>query len=70
MIELQTELVFGLIVFALALTYMMLMSRVKMIGIISLVPLLVLALYFNNLMSLGFVSLMVFNSWYSILGSD
>jgi len=70
MIVLAQELVFGMIIFALGLTYLCYTTRAKIVGVISMIPLFVLAFHFANFASLGFVALALFNGYYAFWGRD
>jgi len=66
--------VLALVFLIIALTYMSLTTRVKFIGVLAVVPAIVLAINFGSehsiLLSLAFVVVAIFNSWYAFFGTD
>ena len=73
------QLVFGVMIVTLGLTYLALTSRVKLIGVIAMVFSIALAIELVvdhplaptvGLVAIGFTALGVFNGWYAFFGSD
>jgi len=62
--------ILALIIFALALTYMSVTTRAKILGIIAIVPCVVLAIHFANYSSVGYIALAFLNGYYAIKGGD
>lgn len=66
----NVETINGLIFFVLGLTFLTFTSKTKIIGVITVIPCVILAVEFNNFMSIAFSALALLNGAYALFGND